>query len=249
MSEKDDISARITPMEKEVGDLKPTFAVFGDVGVGKTTFVSYAPNLLLIDVENGRSSIVKTPNEPQIFEPDDVNDLGEIYLHLKSNQDEFDSVAIDTFTEVEKMFIEDVINQQVKRDPSKDKNLATQADYKKASSRMRKMARRFRSLDMYTFFICHEREDKDDSTGVVKKGPAVMPSVMKDLNAFTDVILFLSVNEDGIRKVTTQPNKRLKAKHRIGTLPDVIELGKDVKDCRVDTVLDMIENTSKKGDE
>jgi len=243
-----DIEGRITEMEKGVGDMKPTFAVYGDVGVGKSTFVSYAPELLLIDVENGRSSIMKTDNSPKIFEPDGASDLSEIYLYLKDNQDKFDSVAIDTFTEVEKMFIEDVIRKQANRDPSKDKDLATQADYKKASQRMRKMARMFRSLDLYTFFVCHEREDKDD-TGVVRKGPAVMPSVMKDLNAFTDFIFYLSVDEDSNRKITTQPTKRIRAKHRIGELPKVIELGSEPEDCRIDTILEMIENTSKKGDE
>ena len=242
------IEDRIKEMENDLGDMKPTFAVFGPEGVGKTTFVSYAPNLLIIDVENGRSSIMKTPNEPKIFEPENCDDLTEIYIYLKANEDKFDSVAIDTFTEVEKWFLDDVIKKQAKKDSTKDTDLATQADYKKASHRMRKMARKFRALDMYTFFICHEREDKDDSTGIVRKAPAVMPSVMKDLNAFTDFIFFLSVDENGGRKLQTAPSNRIRAKHRIGELPRVIDLGNNVEDCRIDMVLDMIDNSSKKGD-
>lgn len=243
-----DIEKRIFDMEDDVSDLKPTFILYGQEGCGKTTCVSYAPNLFLIDAEDGRASIVKTPNRPKVFKVNDVEDLTEVYIYLKANQDKYGSVAIDTMTEVESMFIAESIRRQCDKDPNKDPDRVTQDDYGRASQRMQKMGRKFRSLDMYTFFICHEREDKDDSTGIIKKGPALMPSVMKKLNGFVDFILYMGLDSEGNRNILTQPTNKIRAKHRIGKLPKVIELGQEVEDCRIDTVLDMIDNTSK-GDE
>ena len=238
-----DVEKEMHDMEKDFKDMKPTFAIYGDVGVGKTTFVSYAPNLLLIDAEGGRASVAKTPNNPKILEPEDIEELGEIYLYLKANEGKFDSVVIDTLSEVEKWAVEESIQNGVKKDPTKDKDLATMLDYKKGSTKVSRIARKFRGLDMYVFFLLHERSDKDESTGVVKLGPKLMPSVMSDLNGFTDFIFYIDVDRDGNRIVRTSPSKKIRAKHRIGELPDVIDLGNDFEDFRIDTVLEMINNS------
>jgi len=238
-----DVEKEMHDMEENFSDMKPTFAIYGDVGVGKTTFTSYAPNPLLIDAEGGRASIAKTPNSPKILEPENLSDLGEIYLWLKANQDKFDSVIIDTLSEVEKWAVEESIQKAVKKDPTKDKDLATRSDYKKGGTKVGRVARMFRNLDMYTFFLLHERSDKDDSTGAVKLGPKVMPSVMSDLNGFTDIIFYIEVDDSGNRKIRTSPNRKIRAKHRIGELPNVIDLGTEFKDFRIDTVLEMINNS------
>ncbi|HKL23229.1 MAG TPA: AAA family ATPase, partial [Candidatus Nanoarchaeia archaeon] len=67
MSKK--VKDMIHKMEKEASDLQSNYVVYGPNGVGKTTFVSYLDNLFLIDAEGGRSSLLKTNNEPIIFQP------------------------------------------------------------------------------------------------------------------------------------------------------------------------------------
>lgn len=238
------IEERIHVMESSTKDLKSTFVLYGPEGVGKTTFLSFFEGLIIADSEDGRSSIMKTKNRPAIFSPNSIDDLAEFYVYLKANEEKYDAVAIDTFTEVQKQILLDVLAQECAKNPDKSPNLITQSDYGKGSTRMRKMARLFRNLDMYTFFICHEREDKDDSTGIVRKGPAVMPSVMKDLNAFCDFIFHMDVDNDGNRKLVTQPTKRVRAKHRIGDLPRVIELGESPNEMNINDILEMIEETT-----
>jgi len=237
-----DISDKIIDLEENILDMKPTFVIYGAEGVGKTTFASFAPNALIIDVEGGRSSIKKTPNQPKILPVDDIEELGEIYLHLKANPDEFDSVVIDTITEVEKQFLMEIVDRRSAEDPTKDPSLVTQNDFGRGSTRMRKMVRKFRSLDMFVFLLAHEREDKNER-GIVRKAPAVMPSVMKDINAFSDFIFCLEADSSGNRKLITSPAKTIRAKHRIGNLPGVIELGDTVEACSVQRILDMIEET------
>lgn len=244
-----EIGDKIKSMEDEVMDLTPTFIIYGSEGVGKTTLASGAPNPLLIDVEGGRGSIMKTENEPDILEPDTVDGLGDAYVWLKDNEDEYDSVILDTITEIEKWFLMEIVETGAKKNSSKNPDLITQNDYLQGSTRLRKMGRKFRNLDMNTIFLAHQREDKDEMTGVIKYGPAVMPSVMKDLNAFCDYIFYLGVDEDGIRNLLTQPTERYTAKHRVGELPKKIELGDSYEDMDFQEILTTIKDSNKEESE
>lgn len=239
-----DIESRIHELEDNVLDMKPTFVLYGAEGVGKSTYASYLPRAFLIDVDNGRASIKKTKNTPQVFVPNNIDELSEAFIYLKSNEEKYESVIIDTLTETENLILLDVLQKQCKIRPDKSDDLITQNDYGRGSVRMKKLIRKFRELDMITLFICHEREDKDDDTGVVRKAPAIMPSVMKELNAMSDCILNMAVDSDSNRMVLTQPTKRVRAKHRIGDLPKIIEID-GFEGCRIDKLLKMIEETAK----
>jgi len=228
------IEDRIKNMEEDEAELNSTFILYGKEGVGKTTLACSAPNPLLIDVEGGRGSLVKTESDPEIFEPESVDELAELYIWLKDNQDEYDSVILDTLTEIEKWFLLDLI------EGSNNPDLITQNDYLQGSTRLRRMARKFRNLKMNTIFLAHQREDKDETTGIITKAPGVMPSVMKDLNAFCDYIFYLGVDDDGVRNLLTQPTKHITAKHRVGELPNAIELGDSFEDMKFERILNMI---------
>ena len=249
--EEKGIESKIFDMEDEVTDMYSSSVIYAPEGIGKTTLTSYAPGLFWIDCEDGRSSIVKTANRPRVFEASSVDELTEIYLWLKANEEKFDSVAIDTYTEVEKWFLTDSIQQRAKKDPDKDPDMPTLPDYGKTAHRMSKLTRAFKGLNMNKFYICHERTDKDESTGVVQKAPALLPSVMKDLNGYVDMIFYLFI-KDGVRYVRTMPTRNVRAKHRIGELPDVIELGSKIEDCSIARIMEMINKTKvkkeKKGD-
>lgn len=244
-----EIGEKIKSMEDKVTNLNSTFIIYGSEGVGKTTLASGAPNPLLIDVEGGRGSIMKTENSPDILEPDSVDELADAYIWLKDNEDEYDSVILDTITEIEKWFLMEIVETGAKKNSSKNPDLITQNDYLQGSTRLRKMGRKFRNLKMNTIFLAHQREDKDEMTGVIEKGPSVMPSVMKDLNAFCDYIFYLGVDEDGIRHLLTQPTERYTAKHRVGKLPKKIELGNSYEDMDFQEILDLIKDSNKEESE
>jgi len=241
---KKDLANKFFAMEEEFS-LDTSIVVYGPPGVGKTTFASSLEDLLFIDVEKGRTSILKTQNRPTIFQPDNPEELGEAYLWLKANEGKFKAVAIDTYTEVEKWFLAEAVRQSVEKDPTKDPNLATQNDYGRASRRMTKMTRSFHSLPMLKVYICHEREEKDEETGSIMKGPALMPSVVRDLNAYVDYIFYMSVDRNGNRAVYTSPSSKYWAKHRIGKLPKKIELPDDPEKSRLSDVVEELRKSVK----
>lgn len=240
------IEERFFKMEDKFSE-DAAMVIYGPEGVGKTTLAASLKNLLYIDVEKGRSSILKTKFRPQIFQPDNPEDLGEVYLWLKANSDKFDAVVIDTYTEVEKWFISQSIQKGVNKDPDKDPDLATMNDYNKAGRRMSKMTRSFHSLPMLKVYLCHEREDKDEDTGEIKRGPALMPAVMRDLNAYVDVILYMNVDKEGNRALYTTPTSKYRAKHRIGSLPKKIQLPDDPNRSKLSDVVEMVEKSLKEG--
>lgn len=239
----EDIEDRINKME-EVEELKSSFVIYSKEGIGKTTFISYLKKLLYINAEDGKSSILKTPNRPMIFNVDEPQDMVDIYLYLSANEKKYNNIVIDTHTETERMFLSDSVKQGADKDPEKDPDRPTLADYNKTAHRLSKLARSFKSLDMNKFYLCHTREDKDELTGKVETAPALMPSVMKDLNGYVDFILYMFVDDKGVRYLRTTPKPNLRAKHRIGDLPDVIELGNEVEDCNINKVLKMIRKTA-----
>lgn len=228
------IEDAIKPMEESPGELNSTFIIFGKEGVGKTTLASSTPNTLLVDVEGGRGSLTKTDHKPDIMEPKDLTELGELYHYLKDNEDSYETVVLDTITEIEKMFLMELT------EGSANPDLISQNEYLQGSTRLRRMARKFRNLKMNTIFLAHRRTDKDDTTGVREVSPGVMPSVMKDLNAFCDYIFYLGVDDDGNRYMLTQPTKHVTAKHRIGELPKKIEFGDSYEDMDFNKILKMI---------
>lgn len=232
------IASRIKPLGKPT-EVKPTMNIYGEPGVGKTTFVSYAPKLLLISAEGGETSIHKTPNKPDIIEASSLKDLGEIYLWLKAGDHPYESVAIDTLTEVQKIALVDIVREESTKKPNKDPDIPTIPDYGLLGKRMSKAVRAFRDLPMNVFFLCHTRVDKDEDTGVVSSGPNLTPAVATDVNAYVDAIFYIGMGKEGQRQILTQPHRRFVAKHRLGELPNVIEFSEDVM-VRADVVMDMM---------
>ena len=244
--------SQIRPMDKTPEEETITAMVYGDPGVGKTTFVSYAPSLLLIETERGETSIYKTPNRPDLVHADTLDELAEIYLWLHTGNHNYKSVAIDTLTEASKRELARITHESSLKIPDKDPDRPTMPDYGKLSSRMSKMVRAFRDLPMHTFFLCHTRSDKDEETGAVKVTPNLTPAVMSDAVAYCNAVFYLDVDKNGARTVRTQPSRKYIAKHRLGDLPDVVKFLPEEL-CRVDVFLDAmlrgIRFWEQKGDE
>jgi len=214
-------------------EINPTIMIYGKPGTGKTTSIGRLPNTLVIDTERGSGSLTKLPNPPDVIEIGSLKDLEEVFIFLKTQKHDYKHIVIDTFTEIQKMVLNEILEAAVKKDPTRDPNKLYIADYGKATQYLRKIIRLFRSLPLTVIFTAHVREDKDEETGKILLSPSMTPSVAEDLAAYVDVILYLTVDKTGTRQVLTVPTDRIVAKHRFGKLQPLYKFENSVVDLNV----------------
>jgi phage nucleotide-binding protein len=222
-----------TVKKPKLDNINPMMVLYGRPGTGKTTACGTLPNTLILDTERGSGSLTKLSNPPDVAEINTLKDLEEAYIFLKSGNHKYEHIVIDTFTEIQKMILAEVMTASAVKDPTRDINQATLLDYKKTSNALRNIIRKFKDLPYTIIFTAHVREDKDEETGKLLVKPSMTPTVSEDLAAFVDVILFLTVDKSGKRQVVTVPTDRIVAKHRYGNLKPIYEFEGDYVDLNI----------------
>src|SRR5690606_15422612 len=95
------LESRIVP----VGEMSDwlSISVYGRSGTGKTTFAGTAPKpLLVLDVNDRGTISIKGQPETYVLSIEKWEDFEEAYWYLKSGDHNFQSVAIDTLTQLDR---------------------------------------------------------------------------------------------------------------------------------------------------
>ena len=203
--------------------------IYGEPGVGKTTFAATAPNVLFVDVEHGTNSLLNSKefNNVQVLSIKDWNDIEELYWELKAGAlPEIETIVIDTISELQKLNMDLLLRESAARDGRKDPYVPTQLDYKKNTEVVRRIMWAYRELDRHLIVTAHVKERQDEETSKVALSPDATPKLAGTLGGIVDIQGYLYVEkkeEETKRLLRIQPTDRIKAKTRIGDLPDVIE--------------------------
>lgn len=182
------LESRIVP----VGEMSDwlSLAVYGRSGTGKTTFAGTAPKpLLILDVNDRGTISVKGQPETYVLSIEKWEDFEEVYWYLKSGNHNFQSVVIDTLTQLQDLAIRQVVGEG-----SSDTVISRRA-WGTVSALMKTWILNFRDLSLCKIFICQDRlttsddeNDTDPEMIAPEVGPALSPSVARTLNAAVDVI-------------------------------------------------------------
>jgi len=138
--------------------------VYGRNGSGKTRFAASAPKVLLIDIhEEGTRSAkgtgaMKFPKKGQITWPQ----VGQVYWYLKAGNHDFDAVAIDTVTALNRLCLRMVMGEAEDRDPNRELGMPDRRAYGRAGELMREQLLAFRNLPMHVIFTAQERVITDE---------------------------------------------------------------------------------------
>ena len=81
----------------------------------------------------------------------------------------------------------------------KGKLTAAQRDWGNMSDLMNRLARMIRSLPIPTVFVCHEGEREDPQTGINKFGPDLNQAILRDVIAFSDAMVRLSIAPESFK--------------------------------------------------
>jgi hypothetical protein len=140
--------------------------------------------VLVISAEAGLLSIKDAPNVSAI-EVSNYDDLREVYAALKSGELDYDSVCLDSVSEISEILL---VHEKGR---NKDGRMA----YQNVSEAVTSLMRSFRDLDMHVLFLC--KEGKENNDGVFIFGPKMASKPLGDaITYFFDEVLALRVIED-----------------------------------------------------
>lgn len=207
--------------------------IYGNSGAGKTRLAGSAdavPELrrvLFIDVEGGTLTLRNTPyKEIEVIRIKSWQDMESVYNELYAKPDMFNTVIIDSLTEIQKMSMDRIMRRLVEENEERDADVPGVREWNINIEQTRKYVRKFRDLPMNTIFTALEHSEKNMRTGSIKRKPSLSGKVKDEVAAFLDIVVYLytkEVGENNVRLLLTGNTEDTVAKDRSNQLPMLIE--------------------------
>lgn len=201
--------------------------VYGQGGVGKTTFTSTAPKALLADCENGSKYFGLRGIKMDVASIENWGDIQEFYKYVKTSPHE--TIVVDPIGELMEKLKVHIINSKEKKWVQYDGSL-TIAGWGEMKDRMRQFVKAVRDLNKHMILVAHV-EEKDDDGKIVKR-PKIMTKLSEEMIALVDVVGFMEVvksvnpqtgEPEDKRIIRVQPSEKYESKDRTGQLGAIIE--------------------------
>lgn len=208
--------------------IKPsvTMLVYGQGGVGKTTFSSTAPNPIIADCENGSKYFGLRGIKVDVAQINTWEDIQEFYKFAKDS--EYETIVVDPIGELMEKLKIHLVNSKEKKWVQYDGSL-TMAGWGEMKERMRLFIKAIRDLNKHLIIVAHIEEKEDE--GKIVKRPKIMTKMSEELIALVDVVGFMEtvrIQGDGgemtdKRIIRVQPSDKYESKDRTGQLGAIIE--------------------------
>lgn len=215
---------------KVFNSLSPTekpsilMVVYGEGGVGKTTFAATAPRPIIADCENGSKyfGLRGIESDVAIIEKwDDIQEFMEIAL-----TDNYDTVIIDPIGELMEKLIAYMRNKADSKLVQRDGN-PTMAGWGWLKSTMRTFLKTMRDSGKHIVIVAHVQE-RDDEGRVIKR-PMIATKLSEELVNLVDIVGYMTTvsdtdSGDTKRVIIVDPaSDKYVAKDRTGRLGRFIE--------------------------
>lgn len=196
--------------------------VYGDGGVGKTTFASTAPKPLLADCENGAKFFGLRGIDVKIANIEQWADMKEYYNEVA--KPEYETVIIDPVGELMEKLKRHMVSQKDKKLVQNDGS-PSMAGWGWLKTTLRTYIKALRDMNKHVILIAHV-EEKDDEGRIVKR-PKVETKLSSELVNLVDIVAFMEVVKDETgeekRVLRVDPvSDKFIAKDRTGQLGKII---------------------------
>ncbi len=197
--------------------------VYGEGGVGKTTFASTGPDVLLADCENGSKYFGLRGIKVDIAQIRTWSDMKDFLDEVK--KDKYKTIVIDPIGELmEKLktfMIAKADSKLVQRDGS-----PTMAGWGWLKTTLKMYIKALRDTGKHIILVAHLTE-KDDEGRMIKR-PKIETKLADDLVALVDIVAYMTVVKteagDDKRVLIVDPtNDKYTAKDRTGQLGKLVE--------------------------
>jgi len=194
-----------TPSRKlasETERREPRILVYGRNKKGKTRFCASAPNVLILDPEEGTDH--ETKIDPNVYKIRRWEDVHDAYMWLRSGKakspitgNAYEWVALDGLTRIANMALRWVMNQEEERNLDRKPGQVGKQDYGRSGEMVKGMLYNFHSLTSMGFIVtAQERvreaptsEEDDEATNpAMVFVPDLPQGVRSSVNSVVDVI-------------------------------------------------------------
>ena len=182
--------------------------IYGPSGAGKTHFAATAPKPVFLSAEAGLLSTLNAGGDPVDFaEIKSLQDLFEAYETLKKGDHKYETVVIDSISEINEIIKESLTAQNTNQKMKLD-------DWGTLATKIRGILRKFRDLDMHVIFIAQETPDKDENR-VVKWKPSLNGKAADEIAYYMDIVGYVYIDQEGNHKITTNAEQKYVTKSRV----------------------------------
>lgn len=208
---------------------EPTFKpsifmlVYGEGGVGKSTFASTAPDVLIADCENGYKYFGLRGIKANIGLIDTWDNLQEFLII--ADDEKYKTIVIDPIGELMEKLMRFMIQKADSKLVQKD-GTPTMAGWGWLKQSMRNVLKHFRDSGKNVIIVAHV-EEKDDEGRLVKR-PMLATKLSEEIINMVDLVGYMTTlsNPDGDPKrviVVDPSSDKIIAKDRTGKLGRFVE--------------------------
>ena len=171
--------------------------VYGRFKKGKTHFCTTAPNVLILDPEEGTDGLAEA--NPDVWPLNEWSDFDEVYKFLKTGKHDYEYVAFDGMSRFANMALRYARSQAAETNLNSKPGGTRIQDYGTAGELMKGMMYNFHSLPLGKIYTAHERAvnavilEEDEESPIVKPEdqiyvPDLPAGTRGSVNALVDVI-------------------------------------------------------------
>lgn len=208
-----DIANRIKPVEEL--PFLISMLVYGRSGTGKTTFAATFPKpLLVLDIREKGTDSIRDVEGVQVLALERWEEFESIYWYLVEGKHNFETVVIDTVTQLQDLAVEKVLED----DGKSPGDLVSKGAWGTVASLMKSWIINYRDLPLNVVFLAQDRimrgeEEVEEDQLTPEVGPRVIPSVASTLNAAVKVIGQTYISE--VTKETKEGKLIRKVQYRL----------------------------------
>jgi phage nucleotide-binding protein len=198
--------------------------VYGEPGVGKTTFAARSPKPLVLDIERGTTSLLrhKDTRSTNVLPYKSARQFEALIDAIEKGEvGDFDTLIVDSFSMFQLKVMDDILSTN----SGNQRYMPDGPTYNLNTNMLRAIANRLIGLPVHVILTSAAKLDKEEATGRMYYRPDLTPKLANSLVGVCDVVGYMSAdtvkdkesgNETTLRKLTIQPTRKIVAKSRIG---------------------------------
>jgi hypothetical protein len=150
--------------------------------------------VLLIDSDGGSRTLRGKPRFKgiDIIRIHKFSALNKVYDMILDNRDRWRTVILDNLGQIYNLGMEDIMDEVVNQDPSRDRWVPSMREYGKMRLQIHKVLDHFSRLGLNFIVTAHAELDKDELDGTTRIRPALSGKLAYEVPGLMNIVCYLS---------------------------------------------------------